>query len=172
MRKFTFILVASVILMLSCNEAMYDEFKWECDCEHEYVPIITQDSPFSWANDVPALRSSERTHRRMPLLDMEEVRREDMERSELGLPARFGYPHRVHYDLENAGEWIDLPDGSRLWQLNISSPGALAINVLFDKFWMPDGARFWVYSTDRGHSTNVITSIVCTQTFFNCALKC
>ena len=84
MRKFTFILVASVILMLSCNDAMYEyELRWECDCEHEYVPIITQDSPFSWRNDIPALRSSERTHRQMSPLDMEEVRREDMENENL-----------------------------------------------------------------------------------------
>ena len=157
MRKFIFILM---ILILSCNDAIL-EYEWDCGCdwEHEYEPAVAPDSPFSWRNDIPSLRASASTHKQMSALDMERIFREDMEDDARGAPPRFGYPHRVHYNLENAGEWITLPDGSRLWRLTISSPDALAIGLLYDQFWLPDGAKLWVYSTDRSHSTHAITSI-------------
>ena len=155
MRKLIFILT---VLILSCNNAMLDlNYEYDCGC----VPIsisITQDSPFSWRNDIPALRASESTQKQMPSLDMERIFREDMEDEIRGVPPRFGYAHSVNYNLENSGEWITLPNGDRLWRLTISSPGALAISLLYDKFWIPDGAKFWVYSTDHRHSIGAITS--------------
>ena len=156
MRKMIFILV---ILILSCNDAML-EYKWDCGCEWKdnYKTSITPDSPFSWTNDVPALRSSESAQKQMASLDMERIFREDMEDELHNVPPRFGYPHSVHYNLENSGEWITLPDGSRLWRLTISSPGALSINLLYDKFWIPDGAKFWIYSTDRRQLLDMLTS--------------
>ena len=123
-------------------------------------PITTQDTPFSWRNDIPALRASASTQKQMSALDMERIFREDMEDEVRGIPPRFGYKHGVNYNLENSGEWITLPDGSRLWRLTISSPGALSINLLYDKFWIPDGAKFWIYSTDR-------RQLLCTMTSAN-----
>ena len=161
MRKIIFILATSFVLMLSCSDTLYElNYVYDCGCdwEHEYAPIITPNSPFSWTNDIPALRTSASTHKQMSALDMEKIFREDLEDEVRGVPPRFGYKHSVHYTLENTGEWIELPDGSRLWRLTISSPGALAISLLYDQFWLPDGAKFWVYSTDRRHSTDVITS--------------
>ena len=127
MRKLIFILI---VLIVSCNDAML-EYKWDCGCdwEHEYEPIITitPNSPFSWRNEIPVLRTSTSTHKQMMALDMERIFREDMENDMRGMPPRFGYKHSVHYTVENSGEWIELPDGSRLWRLTISSPGALIV---------------------------------------------
>ena len=153
MKRIIFILFALVILMPSCNDTML-EHKYEQENEQ----IIMQDTPFSWKNDIPALRASASTQKEMASLDMERIFREDMEDERFGIPPRFGYRHSVNYNLENSGEWITLPDGSKLWRLTISSPGALSINLLYDKFWIPDGAKFWIYSTDRRQLLNTMTS--------------
>jgi len=60
-----------------------------------------------------------------------------------GFPPRFGYRHDVNYNMENSGEWTDLPNGDKIWRLAISCPGALSINLLYDRFWLPDDAKFF-----------------------------
>ena len=162
MKKMFFILAASAVLMLSCNDALNEwkyelEYEYDCGCAPIDISSI-QDAPFSWTNDIPALRASTSTHKEMASLDMERIFREDMEDKMHNVPPRFGYPHRVNYNLENSGEWTTLPDGSRLWRLTISASEALSINLLYDKFWIPDGAKFWIYSTDRNHLLCKLTS--------------
>ena len=115
--------------------------------------ITTQEDPISFRMVIPvSFNMNERTQKKMPAIDLARILKEDMEEEELGFPPRFGYKHRVNYTLENSGEWITLPNGSRLWQLTISSPGALSINLLYDKFWLPDGAKLWTYSNDHKHT--------------------
>jgi hypothetical protein len=50
----------------------------------------------------------------------------------------------VQLGLEEAGLWEELPGGQRLWRLRVESPGAFSINLIFDRFALPDGARLWV----------------------------
>ena len=115
----------SIILFLSCYCA--------------YGQISTQEEPASFRTSVPALRSGALTQKIMPSLDIETIRREDIEDMQNGLPFRFGYKHEVDYTLENSGEWTDLPDGGRLWPLEISCQGAFSINLTYDRFWLPEG---------------------------------
>ena len=44
---------------------------------------------------------------------------------------------------------MDRPNGDRLWRLSVLSEGALSINLLYDDFHLPPGARFHIYSGDR-----------------------
>jgi hypothetical protein len=50
----------------------------------------------------------------------------------------------------NAGSWQRLADGSRLWRLRISSPGALNLNLHFGRFSLPPGAALWIHDTGGG----------------------
>ncbi len=72
---------------------------------------------------------------------------------EIGMPLVRPYQHGVEtpVDLgfENAGRWRLLPDGGRLWQLRIVSEGARSLNLVYDDFWMPRGARLFLYNEDR-----------------------
>lgn len=94
----------------------------------------------------------------MPQLDMEKIAKEDEEDEGYDMPFRFGYSHLVNYDLNNCGKWFELSNGDRLWQLNIICPNALSINLCYDKFWLPDGGKFFVYSKDRKHTLGAFTS--------------
>jgi len=138
-------LLTSTVLLFSCGLA--------------FGQISTREEPISFSRtNVPALRASERTQKVLPPLDMEKKERKDREDAEKGRPPGFGYKHKVNYTLENSGEWTELPDGGKLWRLSISCPGALSINLLYDRFWLPHGAKFWVYSADRKHSIGAFTS--------------
>lgn len=94
----------------------------------------------------------------MPLLDMTKIEAEDKEDEEYDMPPRFGYSYKVNYNLTNSGTWTSLPNGDKIWQLNIICPGALSVNFGYDKFWIPEGGKFFVYSKDRKHSIGAFTS--------------
>lgn len=94
----------------------------------------------------------------MPVLDMEKIMEEDEEDEEYGMPPRFGYPHKVSFDLTNSGTWQTLPSGDKLWLLNIVCPGALSVNFCYDKFWVPEGGKFFIYSKDKNHAIGAFTS--------------
>lgn len=94
----------------------------------------------------------------MPLLDMAKIEAEDKEDEEYDMPPRFGYQHKVNYDLKNSGTWFELSNGDKLWQLEVVCPAALSVNFCYDKFWIPDGGKFFVYSKDKKHSIGAFTS--------------
>ena len=86
---------------------------------------------------------------RLPAPDVPALLVEDKLEEARGLPFRFGAPQPVDIGLETAGEWQELPEGGYLWRLRIDCPGAYSINLIYDDFWLPRGARFFVYDIDR-----------------------
>lgn len=94
----------------------------------------------------------------MPSLDMAKIEAEDKVDEEYDMPPRFGYSHFVNYDLNNSGIWYELPNGDKLWQLEVVCPTALSVNFCYDKFWIPEGGKFFVYSKDKKHTIGAFTS--------------
>ncbi|MCL2598248.1 MAG: serine protease, partial [Paludibacter sp.] len=128
-------------------------------CYTLYGQISTNEDPVSFRRNIPVLIRSEKTQKIMPSLDMKKIEQEDIQDEANGMPPRFGYRQAVNYNLDNSGDWTILDGGDRIWRLTISCPGALSINLLYDKFYIPDGAKFFVYSNDRKHSIGAITSV-------------
>ncbi|MBN4081448.1 T9SS type A sorting domain-containing protein [Caldithrix abyssi] len=85
----------------------------------------------------------------MAAVDVAALLAEDEAEAREGVPFRFGYPFEVDLGLNNAGTWTELPNGDRIWRLRIIAPGARSINLLYDDFWLPKGARFFIYNADR-----------------------
>ena len=125
-----------------------------------YAQLSTNEKPISFSMEIDlsgGKRSLVQTVT-TPMLDMEKIEAEDKEDEEYGMPPRFGYPHKVNYDLNNSGTWYTLPNGDKLWQLNVICPNALSVNFSYDKFWIPEGGKFFVYSKDKKHSIGAFTS--------------
>lgn len=116
--------------------------------------ISTGEQPYSFKNQVPA---SVVEVKRMPAIDVKALLLED-ESTPQNEPYRFGYGFEVSYDLLNSGTWNNLSDGSKLWRLKIISQGAYSINLVYDKFWLPEGAKFYIYNSDRSMSIGAFTS--------------
>jgi hypothetical protein len=94
----------------------------------------------------------------LPSLNKKKIELEDLDDEKNNVPPRFGYPFKVNFDLKNSGTWSELPNGDKLWQLNVICPGALSVNFCYDKFWIPEGGKFFVYSKDGKHSIGAFTS--------------
>ena len=88
--------------------------------------------------------------REVPRVNVEALLLEDAEREAARVPVapRFAKSIEVAYTLENSGTWETLADGSRLWRLRISSPGALSLSLALDVFDLPAGSAFWIHAAD------------------------
>jgi lysyl endopeptidase len=75
----------------------------------------------------------------------EKVREED--KGWLG-EFRFAVPTDVDFTTENSGEWTNLPDGSRLWQLHVRSDKAAGLAFTLENFKLPKGAKLYMHSPD------------------------
>jgi hypothetical protein len=92
---------------------------------------------FTLRSAVPAVQ--------MPSVDAQDYLAEDAQETK-DVPLRFGVPFEVALNLDNSGEWTELPDGARLWRLRIEAPGAYSINLVYDQYFMPAGGKFFIYN--------------------------
>lgn len=80
-------------------------------------------------------------------LNIQKIIAEDLVTDEhKDIPWRFGIEQNVSLNLNNSGIWETLPNGDRVWRLEINSPNALSINLNFDSFNLPKGATFFVFN--------------------------
>jgi PKD repeat protein len=73
-------------------------------------------------------------------------------------PERMGVSIPVNVDLNTAGSWESLADGSRLWRLKITVPGALALGVYYDHFYLPEGSKLFLYNEAKTQVIGAFTS--------------
>jgi lysyl endopeptidase len=76
-------------------------------------------------------------------VDVNNALAEDIIDDSLGLPPRFGIAMDVDYDLKNAGSWKDVYNG-RIWKLKINSSNAKSLNLIFDRFYIPNGGELYI----------------------------
>jgi lysyl endopeptidase len=65
-----------------------------------------------------------------------------------GIARRFALAQPLAVDVIAAATWDAQPDGSRVGRLRVGAPGALSINLTFDRFELGPGARMWLFSPD------------------------
>ena len=87
-----------------------------------------------------------------------QIEMEDIENDQYPGPLRYAYPILVNFTTDNSGVWQQLNDGSKIWQLKVNIPNALSTNTYYDKFWLPQGAKFFVYSEDTKQCIGAIIS--------------
>jgi hypothetical protein len=93
----------------------------------------------------------------MPSLNVQAYLAEDAEEPK-DTPYRFGAPFEVSLNLTNSGIWTTEANGDRVWRLRIESAGAYSINLLYDHFFMPDGARLFIYNDNYEYVIGAFTS--------------
>jgi hypothetical protein len=65
------------------------------------------------------------------------------------LPAGQIFP--VQLSPENSGVWTTLPNKDRVWRLQLHVPEAPATSLYYDNFYLPEGARLFVYNAEKTH---------------------
>jgi lysyl endopeptidase len=79
-----------------------------------------------WSKDIPTVV--------VPMPNMAQIQLEDQERDRQGILYRIGVAHFVNIRTENSGVWTQHADGSREWNLRVSTQGAEAMSFLFETF--------------------------------------
>lgn len=64
-------------------------------------------------------------------------------------PWRFGYNNYTNLNTTNAGSWFDLPNGGRLWILQVKCEQALTVNLTFENTNIPTGNQLFVYNPTK-----------------------
>lgn len=80
----------------------------------------------------------------MPEIDQDALLQQDALETRKNIPYRFGTPIDVSLNLDNSGTWEETKLG-KVWRLSITSENAYSINLLYDRFIIPEGAEMFVY---------------------------
>lgn len=120
--------------------------------------ISTNEIPISFEKEIRFKRT--KTLNRFSKLDLKQILIEDSLRdgSYSELPERFSVPIEVNLTTNNSGDWSTI-DEFNVWQLQINAPDAKAITLVYDKFWLPEGAKLFIYSYDKKHLLGAFTSM-------------
>lgn len=116
------------------------------------TPVSFTKSNLLNSNDIPQIVMPTET------LDIPKLLAEDDQDLQENQPLRFAHRFDVDYNLKNSGKWEMLPNGDRIWRLNIWSPGAVNINLAYSDFFMPKGAKLYVYNADKSQIIGAFTS--------------
>lgn len=108
--------------------------------------VTNEGKPFSWKgkgfDNIDA--------QKMPQFDLAKLQAEDaINDKDKTKPWRYGFEFLVDHNLQNSGSWATLGNGDRVWRIRYSSEGAQTLNFLFSDFYMPKGAKVYLYNNDR-----------------------
>ena len=134
MKKQVFILTLIGILCLISQYAF-------CQLSEGGTPISFSLSIDADKETIPAIV--------MPLVDVKNLLEEDARKEDALSPFRFGYDIDVDIDIKEAGLRKELPNGDKVWLLKIHSKDAFSINLIYSRFKLGKGSRFFIYNEDR-----------------------
>jgi len=72
-------------------------------------------------------------------------------------PFRFAYSFDVSLNPNNSGTWYNTTEVN-VWQLRIRSSGAYSLNLIFDRYKLPENARLFLISENTGEIKGAYTS--------------
>lgn len=64
-------------------------------------------------------------------------------------PWRFGYNYITELTLFNSGEWFDLPNGGKIWIMQVHCDAALTVNLTFQNSQIPYGNELFIYNPSK-----------------------
>jgi lysyl endopeptidase len=64
-------------------------------------------------------------------------------------PMRFAKSRIINSVPSVDGRWSNLSNGDRIWKMGIRSQGSQSLSLLFSEFYIPIGARLYIYSEDK-----------------------
>jgi hypothetical protein len=114
-------------------------------------------TPYSWDHSIANKKEIPKIN--FPIPDRAVLDVEDRQDEINGIPPRFGFLNNTQINLLTEDNKVGSIDGLNIWQLSIKCPTALSVNLLFDKFWLPDGGKLYMYSVSSSIFCNNFASI-------------
>lgn len=131
------------ILVLS----LFISFAWACT-SHVQAQISEGGLPPSF-NYPTSLRNSQPIVEIPVNFSMEDLKTVDAWRTTQGAPPTVAKLIPADLDINHSGDWLTLPDGTRIWQLRLRAEGAIAITLYYSDFHIPDGGKLFIYNVDK-----------------------
>lgn len=88
---------------------------------------------------------------------VEDLKTVDAWRASQGAPLAVAKLIPTELDINHSGDWLTLPDRTRIWQLHLRAEGAIALILYYSDFHIPDGGRLFVYNADKTHVLGAFT---------------
>ncbi len=126
------------------------------------IPLPAQRSfggrPFD--EDIPAVRTRclHPSAIELPTFNVDSVLLVDSLYDNVHGALHFAHKIPVNINPENSGETFYTEDGTKVWRVRIHSQDAYSLNVIFDTFRIPEGAKLFLYDPERRH---VLGSFTC-----------
>ncbi|MDP4267342.1 MAG: T9SS type A sorting domain-containing protein [Bacteroidota bacterium] len=118
-----------------------------CYIRVSYAQISEGGTPYSFSHGDELSKII--SYYEMPKVDVKRLLTEDLQESSIrNKTLRFGYDMDVNLNPVNSGRWEVLKNGDRIWRLGIKSEGAKSINLIFNKYIMPNSGKLFIYSTE------------------------
>jgi hypothetical protein len=116
-------------------------------CNRAYPQISSSGIPWSYGDKSLSLGIPEVS---IASPDIRRLLNEDFVTDTLNLPHRFMEIIPVDIDFITSASRELLRDGSLVYRLKLSSAGALAISLYFDRFYLPSGSSLYLYDENGG----------------------
>lgn len=82
--------------------------------------------------------------------DISALRVEDAINDDAGTaPWRFGFNNYTSLNMNNSGTWTTLPNGDKIWMIELTCEGALTVNLTMDNVLIPEGNELYVYNPEK-----------------------
>ncbi|MDR3262120.1 MAG: trypsin-like serine protease [Tannerella sp.] len=94
-------------------------------------------------------RSSSATEEIPVTFHVEDLKQVDAWQAAQGAPPAVATLIDATFNPENAGTWSTLPDGEKIWQLNLRAKGALALMLYYSDFYIPEGGKLFIYNAEK-----------------------
>jgi lysyl endopeptidase len=110
---------------------------------------------------VPALKSQGIPVKVMPGVNNQELLNKLIEKQQeekILKSFRFAHTFDVNFSPQDEGIWITGVRGYDIWRLKIRSAGAKSLNLIFNKFHLPQHARLFLYNEKENHYLGAYTS--------------
>lgn len=121
-----------------------------------FAQISQPGTPASRLYQMPAVQTSINL---TPVnLDWQQIDAEDALQAAQNLPIRAGFSLDVNKTIDNSGEWTLLPNGKMMWRMKLEAQGAKALGLVFDRFYIPEGAELYVYDATHQVELGAFTS--------------
>ncbi|MEM7161948.1 MAG: T9SS type A sorting domain-containing protein [Bacteroidota bacterium] len=112
--------------------------------------------PYSFENE-ELLRTPQKYDFEKPDLDF--VLQDDIERDAFKYPPRDAVIVPIGLSMNKAGTWTEMDNGDRIWRLELTVPDALALELFYEDFYLPNGAELYLYNPDYSEILGAYTSI-------------
>lgn len=95
---------------------------------------------------------------KLPKVNASPLLAEDELLTHKGTGYRFATPIPLALSLSNSGIWETLPNGDRIWRIQIYSAGAKNMYLEYDRFYLPKGSKLHLYNPDQSVLLGAFTS--------------